>query len=138
MSLARCATIAPSLPLPRSIIPRSATGPPNLVCPTVFHALFSPLTSKIPGMLDWDNTNIVFTKRSLIEFLKYAMLMDHHASFANLLWRYTGTTVDTNFQNVSKLPRLSSVYLLLIRCAENSLFVLTRICDLRKDLWRRF
>ncbi|KJA27251.1 hypothetical protein HYPSUDRAFT_180224 [Hypholoma sublateritium FD-334 SS-4] len=40
------------------------------------------------GMLDWDNTNIVFTKRSLIEFLKY-----------------TGTTVDTNFSNISKLPR---------------------------------
>ncbi|KAF5331020.1 hypothetical protein D9619_005728 [Psilocybe cf. subviscida] len=40
------------------------------------------------GMLDWDNTSIVFTKRSLIEFLKY-----------------TGTTVDTNFSNISKLPR---------------------------------
>ncbi|KAH6918893.1 hypothetical protein BKA70DRAFT_1248566 [Coprinopsis sp. MPI-PUGE-AT-0042] len=40
------------------------------------------------GMLDWDNTNIVFTKRTLIEFLKY-----------------TGITVDTNFQNISKLPR---------------------------------
>lgn len=24
------------------------------------------------GMMDWDNTSIVFTKRSLIEFLKYA------------------------------------------------------------------
>ncbi|KAF8168725.1 hypothetical protein BJ912DRAFT_862568, partial [Pholiota molesta] len=40
------------------------------------------------GMLDWDNSSIVFTKRSLIEFLKY-----------------TGTTVDTNFSNISKLPR---------------------------------
>ncbi|KAK7693101.1 hypothetical protein QCA50_002667 [Cerrena zonata] len=40
------------------------------------------------GMLDWDNTSIVFTKRTLIEFLKY-----------------TGTTVDTNFTNISKLPR---------------------------------
>ncbi|TFL06862.1 hypothetical protein BDV98DRAFT_556823 [Pterulicium gracile] len=40
------------------------------------------------GMLDWDTTSIVFTKRSLIEFL-----------------RYTGTTVDTNFANVQKLPR---------------------------------
>ncbi|RXW24190.1 hypothetical protein EST38_g1647 [Candolleomyces aberdarensis] len=40
------------------------------------------------GMLDWDSTSIVFTKRSLIEFLKY-----------------TGTTVDTNFNNISKLPR---------------------------------
>ncbi|KAE9406480.1 hypothetical protein BT96DRAFT_915424 [Gymnopus androsaceus JB14] len=40
------------------------------------------------GMLDWDNTSIVFTKRSLIEFLKY-----------------TGTTVDTNFGNIQKLPR---------------------------------
>ncbi|KAM6500751.1 hypothetical protein JOM56_003765 [Amanita muscaria] len=43
--------------------------------------------SKI-GMLDWDSTNIVFTKRSLIEFLKY-----------------TGTTVDTNYNTISKLPR---------------------------------
>ena len=25
----------------------------------------------IPGLLDWDSTRIVFTKRSLIEFLKY-------------------------------------------------------------------
>jgi hypothetical protein len=40
------------------------------------------------GMLDWDSTSIVFTKRSLIEFL-----------------RYTGTTVDTNFANIQKLPR---------------------------------
>ncbi|KIY51133.1 hypothetical protein FISHEDRAFT_71424 [Fistulina hepatica ATCC 64428] len=40
------------------------------------------------GMLDWDETNIIFTKRSLIEFLKY-----------------TGTTVDTNFMNIQKLPR---------------------------------
>ncbi|KAI0637336.1 hypothetical protein C8Q77DRAFT_1097076 [Trametes polyzona] len=40
------------------------------------------------GMLDWDNTNIVFTKRSLLEFLKYA-----------------GITVDPNFTNIQKLPR---------------------------------
>ncbi|KAK2460533.1 hypothetical protein APHAL10511_007003 [Amanita phalloides] len=40
------------------------------------------------GMLDWDSTCIIFSKRSLIEFLKY-----------------TGTTVDTNFNNISKLPR---------------------------------
>lgn len=40
------------------------------------------------GMLDWDTTKIVFTKRSLIEFLKY-----------------TGTTVDTNFGNIQKLPK---------------------------------
>ncbi|KAJ7667231.1 hypothetical protein B0H14DRAFT_3102529 [Mycena olivaceomarginata] len=40
------------------------------------------------GMLDWDSTSIVFTKRSLMEFLKY-----------------TGTTVDTNFNNIQKLPR---------------------------------
>ncbi|KAJ7632362.1 hypothetical protein FB45DRAFT_912243 [Roridomyces roridus] len=40
------------------------------------------------GMLDWDSTNIVFTKRSLMEFLKY-----------------TGTTVDTNFANIQKLPK---------------------------------
>ncbi|KAF8964649.1 hypothetical protein BDZ97DRAFT_1814885 [Flammula alnicola] len=39
-------------------------------------------------MLDWDNTSIVFTKRTLIEFLKY-----------------TGTTVDTNFSTIGKLPR---------------------------------
>jgi hypothetical protein len=49
------------------------------------------------GMLDWDNTNIVFTKRSLIEFLKY-----------------TGTTVDTNFSNIAKLP--SSVSVLIHPC----------------------
>ncbi|KAJ7715941.1 hypothetical protein DFH07DRAFT_862496 [Mycena maculata] len=40
------------------------------------------------GMLDWDTTQIVFTKRTLMEFLKY-----------------TGTTVDTNFANIQKLPR---------------------------------
>ncbi|KAJ6455842.1 hypothetical protein C8R45DRAFT_1035889 [Mycena sanguinolenta] len=40
------------------------------------------------GMLDWDSTSIIFTKRSLMEFLKY-----------------TGTTVDTNFNNIQKLPR---------------------------------
>ncbi|KAF8655826.1 hypothetical protein AX16_002911 [Volvariella volvacea WC 439] len=40
------------------------------------------------GLLDWDNTKIVFTKRTLIEFLKYA-----------------GTTVDPNFTNIAKLPR---------------------------------
>ncbi|KAF9002032.1 ras guanine nucleotide exchange factor domain-containing protein [Cyathus striatus] len=40
------------------------------------------------GMLDWDSTSIVFTKRSLVEFLKY-----------------TGTTVDPNFTNIQKLPR---------------------------------
>ncbi|KAI4520541.1 hypothetical protein EV121DRAFT_252553 [Schizophyllum commune] len=43
------------------------------------------------GMMDWDSTRIVFTKRSLIEFLKY-----------------TGTTVDTNFQNIQKLPKYAS------------------------------
>ncbi|KAJ7684822.1 hypothetical protein DFH06DRAFT_1156760 [Mycena polygramma] len=40
------------------------------------------------GMLDWDSTSIVFTKRTLLEFLKY-----------------TGTTVDTNLANIQKLPR---------------------------------
>ncbi|KAI6038981.1 hypothetical protein EDC04DRAFT_1815016 [Pisolithus marmoratus] len=40
------------------------------------------------GMLDWDSTNIVFTKRSLVEFLKYA-----------------GVTVDPGFTNIQKLPR---------------------------------
>ncbi|KAF8553417.1 hypothetical protein OG21DRAFT_1414408, partial [Imleria badia] len=40
------------------------------------------------GMLDWDNTKIVFTKRSLVEFLKYA-----------------GVTIDPGFTNIQKLPR---------------------------------
>ncbi|CAE6339267.1 unnamed protein product [Rhizoctonia solani] len=40
------------------------------------------------GVMDWDNTKIVFTKRQLIEFLKY-----------------TGVTVDTNFTQIAKLPR---------------------------------
>ncbi|KAI6036658.1 hypothetical protein BKA83DRAFT_4166117 [Pisolithus microcarpus] len=40
------------------------------------------------GMLDWDSTKIVFTKRSLVEFLKYA-----------------GVTVDPGFTNIQKLPR---------------------------------
>ncbi|KAH7930891.1 hypothetical protein BV22DRAFT_1028054 [Leucogyrophana mollusca] len=43
------------------------------------------------GMLDWDTTNIVFTKRSLVEFLKY-----------------TGTTVDPSFANIQKLPRYAT------------------------------
>ncbi|TFK72557.1 hypothetical protein BDN72DRAFT_836122 [Pluteus cervinus] len=40
------------------------------------------------GLLDWDSTKILFTKRTLIEFLKYS-----------------GITVDPNFTNISKLPR---------------------------------
>ncbi|KAF8580696.1 hypothetical protein K439DRAFT_288482 [Ramaria rubella] len=40
------------------------------------------------GTLDWDFTRIVFTKRTLIEFL-----------------RYTGTSVDPNLNNIAKLPR---------------------------------
>ncbi|KAH0830483.1 hypothetical protein J3R83DRAFT_1933 [Lanmaoa asiatica] len=40
------------------------------------------------GMLDWDHTKIVFTKRSLVEFLKY-----------------TGVTIDPGFTNIQKLPR---------------------------------
>ncbi|EPS99201.1 hypothetical protein FOMPIDRAFT_1050935 [Fomitopsis schrenkii] len=40
------------------------------------------------GMLDWDKTQIVFSKRTLLEFLKYA-----------------GVTVDPNFTNIQKLPR---------------------------------
>ncbi|KAN0075225.1 hypothetical protein V8E55_011248 [Tylopilus felleus] len=40
------------------------------------------------GMLDWDNTKIVFTKRGLVEFLKY-----------------TGVTIDPGFTNIQKLPR---------------------------------
>ncbi|KAF8522112.1 hypothetical protein BU17DRAFT_44874, partial [Hysterangium stoloniferum] len=47
--------------------------------------------SKI-GMLDWDKTRIVFTKRTLIEFL-----------------RYTGTSVDPNFHNIAKLPRYADI-----------------------------
>ncbi|KAL0071622.1 hypothetical protein AAF712_001479 [Marasmius tenuissimus] len=43
------------------------------------------------GMLDWDSTRIVFTKRSLIEFLRVA-----------------GITVDTNFSNISKLPKYAT------------------------------
>jgi hypothetical protein len=31
----------------------------------------SPAYRPFTGLLDWDNTNIIFTKRSLIEFLKY-------------------------------------------------------------------
>ncbi|KAI0928092.1 hypothetical protein AcW1_005454 [Taiwanofungus camphoratus] len=40
------------------------------------------------GMLDWDTTHIIFTKRSLLEFLKYA-----------------GVTVDTNLTSIQKLPK---------------------------------
>jgi hypothetical protein len=29
------------------------------------------------GMLDWDSTSIVFTKRSLMEFLKCALIYEH-------------------------------------------------------------
>ncbi|KAF9264917.1 hypothetical protein L218DRAFT_861797, partial [Marasmius fiardii PR-910] len=47
--------------------------------------------SSLGGMLDWDSTRIVFTKRSLIEFLKNV-----------------GVTVDTNFSNISKLPRYAT------------------------------
>ncbi|EJF62553.1 hypothetical protein DICSQDRAFT_135514 [Dichomitus squalens LYAD-421 SS1] len=61
-------------------------------------ASFTPSTAVDPskerdwpaqlGLLDWDSTSIVFTKRSLLEFLKYA-----------------GVSVDTNFTNIQKLPR---------------------------------
>ncbi|CAE6475510.1 unnamed protein product [Rhizoctonia solani] len=40
------------------------------------------------GVMDWDDTRIVFTKRQLIDFLKYV-----------------GVTVDTNFAQIAKLPR---------------------------------
>ncbi|KAG9127525.1 hypothetical protein FRC07_012678 [Ceratobasidium sp. 392] len=40
------------------------------------------------GLMDWDDTKIVFTKRSLIDFLKHV-----------------DVTVDTNFAQLSKLPR---------------------------------
>ncbi|KDQ18121.1 hypothetical protein BOTBODRAFT_29447 [Botryobasidium botryosum FD-172 SS1] len=40
------------------------------------------------SMLDWDDTKIVFTKRQLVDFLKY-----------------TGVTIDPNYKTISKLPR---------------------------------
>jgi len=43
------------------------------------------------GMLDWDTTKIVFTKRQLVDFLKY-----------------TGVTVDVNAGNISRLPKYAS------------------------------
>ena len=56
------------------------------------------------GMMDWDTTRIVFTKRTLIEFLRYAMSLIHSSRCSTFAIRYTGTTVDTNFTNISKLP----------------------------------
>ncbi|PVG02334.1 hypothetical protein CPB86DRAFT_780758 [Serendipita vermifera] len=44
-------------------------------------------------MLDWDDTRIVFTKRELLNFLKYM-----------------GTSVDPNYNNISKLPRYANFY----------------------------
>ncbi|KAF8321805.1 hypothetical protein DL93DRAFT_2051379, partial [Clavulina sp. PMI_390] len=44
------------------------------------------------GMLDWDNSSIVFTKRELVDFL-----------------RYVGVTVDPNWTNVSKIPRYAKI-----------------------------
>ncbi|KIJ37724.1 hypothetical protein M422DRAFT_259826 [Sphaerobolus stellatus SS14] len=44
------------------------------------------------GGLDWDNTHIVFTKRSLVDFLRYA-----------------GVSLDTNFHNIAKLPRYADI-----------------------------
>ncbi|KAG8759250.1 hypothetical protein FRC12_009820 [Ceratobasidium sp. 428] len=40
--------------------------------------------------MDWDDTKIVFTKRSLIDYLKHI-----------------GVTVDTNFSQLSKIPRFA-------------------------------
>lgn len=74
------------------------------------------------GMMDWDDTSIVFTKRSLIQFLKYAFSTLALASLANLFWRYTGTTVDTNFQNISKLPSLSFCALISLWGTDNYLY----------------
>jgi hypothetical protein len=70
----------PGLPLlPRSTCRKKRIGKPTLV--RLFHAMFATnelineLIMKIPtGMLDWDSTSIVFTKRTLIEFLKSAPL----------------------------------------------------------------
>ncbi|KAG9098491.1 hypothetical protein FRC06_006340 [Ceratobasidium sp. 370] len=42
------------------------------------------------GLMDWDDTKIVFTKRSLIDFLKHV-----------------DVTVDTNLAQLSKLPRFA-------------------------------
>ncbi|KAF8334030.1 uncharacterized protein EI90DRAFT_3050753 [Cantharellus anzutake] len=44
------------------------------------------------GMLDWDKTSVVFTKRELVDFL-----------------RHMGVTVDTDWRNVSKLPKYASI-----------------------------
>jgi len=44
------------------------------------------------GVLDWDKTSVVFTKRDLVEFL-----------------RHVGVTVDTDWRNISRLPRYASI-----------------------------
>ena len=83
---------------------KSGTGPLALVRKT--KASLIKLVPNTPsGMLDWDNTNIVFTKRSLIEFLKFVFLSANASNSDDDSDRYTGTTVDTNFSNISKLPR---------------------------------
>ena len=59
-------------------------------------------------MMDWDNTRIVFTKRTLIEFLRYVGGIIISISYLEGCFsRYTGTTVDTNFHNIQKLPSMS-------------------------------
>lgn len=75
-------------------------------------------------MMDWDNTRVVFTKRTLIEFLRYVpsrARASNHAvplltsKFAFAVgFRYTGTTVDTNFSNIQKLPSVSRISCLLV------------------------
>ena len=63
-------------------------------------------TSAYTGMLDWDSTGVLFTKRSLIEFLKLVLSYGkfNHLNIGS--YRYTGVTVDPNFTNIGKLPRM--------------------------------
>ena len=57
-------------------------------------------------MLDWDSTGILFTKRSLIEFLKLVHSLEKFNRFNIGSYRYTGVTVDVNLTNIGKLPRM--------------------------------
>ena len=71
-------------------------------------------------MLDWDSTSIVFTKRSLIEFLKQVSLTSEplHVGLTSN-GRYTGTTVDPNFTNIQKLPRTYESHSFILRTAQS-------------------
>lgn len=61
------------------------------------------LISPFLGLLGWDDTKIVFTKRTLLEFLRYVAPFSLSKSDT---WhkRYTGTSVDTNMSTIAKLP----------------------------------